>query len=119
MIHNNTLSVEHLRETARRLRIRDIQLLSRMVHALYLVEQLAVAGLPFIFKGGTCLSLLLNSIDRLSIDVDIEVSLDVSPEAIGSALAVICQPGNVFTRYERQQRQSDREGSQHYRLACT
>lgn len=42
-----------------------------MIFALHLVEQLQVNGLPFVFKGGTCLVLLLNEANRFSIDIDI------------------------------------------------
>ena len=116
MIHSKSLTYGHLNATARRLKMRDTQLLSRMVHALYLVEQLAVYGLSFMFKGGTCLSLLVNRIDRLSIDVDIEVSQAVSLEAIDSVLTSICHSGTVFTDWELQNRQNDRNESRHYKV---
>lgn len=116
MIHSDSLTDGHLRTIAGRLNIGDTQLLGRMVHALYLVELLAVEELPFVFKGGTCLSLLVNRIDRLSIDVDIEVSHAFSQEAIESTLNRICNQGKVFTRWQLERRQSDRTGSRHYKL---
>ena len=116
MIHSDSLSERHLHATALRLGIRGTQLLRRMVHALYLVEQLSVQGLTFIFKGGTCLSVLVNRIDRLSIDVDIEVDRTVTQETIESILASICQQCKVFTRWELQSRRNERAGSRHYKL---
>lgn len=116
MIHNASLTLAHLTDTARRLKIRDTQLLRRMVHAFYLVEQLAVNELHFMFKGGTCLSLLVNRIDRLSIDVDIEVSQTVSRQAIELILERICREGTVFINWELQNRRSDRDESRHYKL---
>jgi len=42
-----------------------------MVHALYLLEQLKLTGLDFIFKGGTSLVLLMEQSRRFSVDIDI------------------------------------------------
>jgi hypothetical protein len=47
--------------------------LERSIYALGLLEALARVGLPFIFKGGTCLQLLLENPMRLSTDIDIIV----------------------------------------------
>jgi len=49
----------------------DPGLLEKSIHALELVGLLAHRELPFSFKGGTCILLLLPNIRRLSIDVDI------------------------------------------------
>jgi len=46
-------------------------LLEKMIHALALLEKLAQQNIDYIFKGGTCLTLLLESANRFSIDVDI------------------------------------------------
>ncbi len=46
-----------------------------------LLEGLFKSGLPFIFKGGTALMLLMNSAKRLSIDIDIILFLDILFEA--------------------------------------
>lgn len=116
MIHRDTLSDTHLRDVARQLKIRDWQLLGRMVHALYLVEQLALHGLPFIFKGGTCLTLLVDRLDRLSIDVDIEVNDDVSDAQIEAILDRIVTSATVFADWELQVQRSARGTSKHYKL---
>jgi predicted nucleotidyltransferase component of viral defense system len=52
----------------------DKILIEKTVRALLLLEGLAASRLPFTFKGGTALMLLLNSSKRLSIDIDILVS---------------------------------------------
>ena len=52
---------------------RDPILLERAIYAFGLLEALAQVGLPFIFKGGTCLMLLLEHPRRLSTDIDIIV----------------------------------------------
>ena len=49
----------------------DPGLLEKSIHALELVGLLASKEIPFSFKGGTCMLLLLDKIRRLSIDVDI------------------------------------------------
>ena len=111
MIRRGCLQDEHLGHVAAILKIRDKQLLGRMIHALYLVEQLSLAGLTFTFKGGTCLSLITDRLDRLSIDVDIEVSESVAEVAIEEALNSITSAGSVFHRWERNIRPRDVEGS--------
>ncbi len=55
---------------------RDPLLLERTIYAFGLLEALAKVGLPFIFKGGTCLMLLLDSPKRLSTDIDVVVAPD-------------------------------------------
>ncbi len=51
-------------------------LLEKMIHALALLEHLAQNEVNYIFKGGTCITLLLDSPNRFSIDVDITTSTD-------------------------------------------
>lgn len=49
----------------------DPILIEKMVRALYLLELFQKSGAKFIFKGGTALSLTMQSLGRLSIDIDI------------------------------------------------
>ncbi|OSY87552.1 hypothetical protein WH52_10635 [Tenacibaculum holothuriorum] len=49
----------------------NVTILEKMVHALSLLEHLKLAGLDFVFKGGTSLVLLLKEGNRFSIDIDI------------------------------------------------
>ncbi len=46
-------------------------LMLKCIYALTLLGKLQESGLPFVFKGGTCLLLHLPKIRRLSIDIDI------------------------------------------------
>ena len=46
-------------------------LLEKMIHALYLLQNLKTQGLDFVFKGGTSLVLLLENANRFSVDIDI------------------------------------------------
>jgi len=52
---------------------RDPSLLERTVFAFGLLEALTRTGLDFIFRGGTCLMLLLDRPRRISTDIDIIV----------------------------------------------
>ena len=51
-------------------------LLEKMIHSLALLEHLAQSEVDYIFKGGTCITLLHDSPNRFSIDVDITTSTD-------------------------------------------
>ncbi|MCL1984522.1 MAG: nucleotidyl transferase AbiEii/AbiGii toxin family protein [Methanomassiliicoccaceae archaeon] len=72
MLKKNNFTLENIR----RLKIEtghDPSLLERAVYAFGLLEALSRAGLDFVFKGGTCLMLLLDEPKRLSTDIDIIV----------------------------------------------
>lgn len=70
MLLQENFAEEHIRELQRTSR-RDPVLLERAVYAFGLLEALAKVGMPFIFKGGTCLMLLMEHPHRLSTDIDI------------------------------------------------
>ena len=72
MLSPKNFTETYIRDLQMRFR-RDPALLERSVHAFGLLEAIAKAGLPFIFKGGTCLMLLLEKPGRLSTDIDIIV----------------------------------------------
>lgn len=73
MIQPISFSEEHIRKLQKTSK-RDPILLERAVYAFGLLEALARVGMPFIFKGGTCLMLLMDRPRRLSTDIDIIVS---------------------------------------------
>lgn len=75
MLTRENFSKEHIEE----LRLdngNDPALLERVLFAFGLLEAITRVGLPFIFKGGTCLMLLLKRLMRLSTDIDIIVEPD-------------------------------------------
>ena len=86
-----------------------------MTYALSLAELLQLNGLDFIFKGGTCLILLLDTPQRFSIDIDIITQS--SREQIETVLAQICL-GTRFTHFDLDEKRSYQEGipKAHYRL---
>lgn len=80
MIARESFTVQHIRKL-QELSKMDPSLLEKAIFASGLVESLVISGLPFIFKGGTCLLLLLEHPMRLSTDVDIMVAPDIDVDA--------------------------------------
>lgn len=72
MLLKENFSEEYIRELQKNSK-RDPVLLERTVYAFGLLEALTRVGMPFIFKGGTCLMLLMDKPRRLSTDIDIIV----------------------------------------------
>lgn len=72
MLRQDNFAEEHIRELQKNSH-RDPVLLERAVYAFGLLEALTRVGMPFIFKGGTCLMLLMDHPRRLSTDIDIIV----------------------------------------------
>ena len=82
MIHPDSRSIEWMQQVATMNKFNDITLIEKAIRAFSLLESLVLSGCPFVFKGGTCLMLHLNSAKRLSIDIDI-----------------ICPPGTDIEQY--------------------
>lgn len=72
MLSKYNFTKEHIDELRAKYK-RDPALLERTIYAFGMLEAISQVKLPFIFKGGTCLMLLLNNPARLSTDVDIVV----------------------------------------------
>jgi len=72
MIIRENYEEEHIRELQSKSR-RDPQLIERALYAMGLIEALTKTGMKFIFKGGSCLMVLLPRLMRLSTDIDIIV----------------------------------------------
>ena len=70
MLKKENFTEEHIRDLQSASH-RDPLLLERSVYAFGLLEAITRVGMPFIFKGGTCLMLLLERPMRLSTDIDI------------------------------------------------
>lgn len=89
MITKHCLTSEWINEVSARYNNADKVLVEKVIRALLLLEGLAEAKLPFVFKGGTALMLLMNSSKRLSIDIDIIMpdskGLDEAVAAIANA----------------------------------
>lgn len=72
MINPETFTAEHIRNIQQQSK-RDPALIERVIFAFGLLEAIARSGLPFIFKGGTSLMLLMDKPRRFSTDIDIVV----------------------------------------------
>lgn len=97
MLAKENFSEEHIIELQKRSR-RDPVLLERTVYAFGLLEAIARAGMPFVFKGGSCIQLLLEHPMRLSTDIDIIVRPEVDIDGYIKRASEIFP----FTSYEEQ-----------------
>jgi hypothetical protein len=108
MIDINSLSAEWLTEKQNKYH-RDPALIESLIHALYLLEQLKLTGLDFIFKGGTSLILILDQPQRFSVDIDIIVSPQLTRGKLEEYLSRI--PGSsAFLSMKLDERRSYRAG---------
>lgn len=104
MIDLKTLSAEWIAEKRKKY-TKDPTLMESMIYALYLLEQLQLSGLDFIFKGGTSLILLMKEPKRFSVDIDIIVSPKIGKEELEKYLSKI-ETASAFTRMELDERRS-------------
>jgi predicted nucleotidyltransferase component of viral defense system len=96
----------------------DPNIAEKMIVALTLVERLAQEPIPFVFKGGTCLVLLLEKARRFSIDVDIVTEMSqVELEAALSRIAE--QPPFLRFKYDEERSNKDDIPRGHYYLYFT
>jgi predicted nucleotidyltransferase component of viral defense system len=72
MITKETYTIEYVNSLREKYK-KDPSLLERFLFAFGLLEAITRVGMPFIFKGGTSLMLILDHPLRLSTDIDILV----------------------------------------------
>ena len=104
MIDIKSLSAEWIAEKRNKYS-KDPNLMESMIYALYLLEQLQLTGLDFIFKGGTSLILLMEEPKRFSVDIDIIISPNISREELEKYLLKIVET-SVFIRMELDEKRS-------------
>ena len=98
MIKDQTYGPERLLTTSKGVGKRvDPKMLEKVVYAFTLLEQLRLNNIDLIFKGGTCLLLMIDPPRRFSIDIDIIT--EVNPEKIETTLDTIVK-NSRFTRWE-------------------
>ena len=91
MLTKENFNESHIRMLQKQSK-KDPALLERVVFAFGLLEAIRRVEMPFIFKGGTCLILLLKHPMRLSTDIDIVVEPDTDVDTyISKASMVLCQ----------------------------
>lgn len=95
----------------------DPSIMERMIYALYLLEQIQLSGLEFVFKGGTSLILLLNNAKRFSIDLDIILPTGTRQDDIEVFLAKAAKD-NAFLRFALDEKRSFNPGipKAHYKF---
>ena len=69
MINQKEITIDWLNYVSKTNRNADKILVEKVIRALLLLEGLVAENIPFVFKGGTALMLLLDSTKRLSIDI--------------------------------------------------
>lgn len=97
MLTRDNFTEERIRELQNSSK-RDPALIERTIYALGLLEAIARVGMPFVFRGGTCLMLLLKHPQRLSTDIDIIVEPGTDVEDYIEKASKIFP----FVRYEEQ-----------------
>jgi len=117
MIHHESLTSEWILSKKKEFKRADPSILERTIFALYLVEQLSLTGLDFIFKGGTSLLLLLEDSARFSIDIDIVLPGMETYLVLENKLNQIISE-NIFIRVELDEKRSQPGGipKAHYKF---
>lgn len=89
MIDKKSLSKDWIEQKRMLVSKKDPSIMESMIYALYLLEQLKLSKLDFIFKGGTSLILLLENPSRFSVDIDIIVNPGITKDEIENYLSII------------------------------
>lgn len=67
MIKKECMTTEWIKSISVRNKYKDLNLIEKVIRAMYLLEMLRLSGCPFCFKGGSALMLILGeSAHRLS-----------------------------------------------------
>lgn len=111
MIDAKCFTREWLDECSRQAGRIDPGLLEKSIYAFELLGRLAESGLPFVFKGGTALLLVLDRFRRLSIDVDIACA--ASQEEVKRIVAEVLRESR-FSGFEQDMRDSTRLPKRHH-----
>lgn len=116
MIDKASLSAQWLEEKRKQYK-KDPGIIEGMIHALYLLDQLKLTGLDFIFKGGTSLVLLMERPLRFSVDIDIIVKPELTRDVLESYLNKIIE-SSEFLKLELDEKRSYKVGipKAHYKF---
>lgn len=114
MILKSNHSKEAIQEiTKTHFKGKDPQLVEKILMALTLLELLAQEKIEFVFKGGTCLLLLLKTPRRFSIDLDLIVT---KRDDLLATLTKLCTGSTLFTRFEEDVRAESKIPKAHYKV---
>ena len=109
MIDKKSLTKEWIEEKRKLVSKKDPSIMESMIYALYLLEQLKLSKLDFIFKGGTSLILLLENPSRFSVDIDIIVNPLIKREEIEKYLSIILEE-KTFLSWTLDDKRSYKDG---------
>jgi predicted nucleotidyltransferase component of viral defense system len=101
MFDKQTFTREWIETSSKQNRNADKILVEKVIQSLALLSSLNSSGLPFIFKGGTALMLMLNKPSRFSIDIDIIIQ--DKNEDLEKIFNKIIESG-IFIKYTKQER---------------
>ncbi len=91
MIKPHCFGKDWFQSMSKKYRYNDLGIIEKVIRAFALLDLLARSGCPYIFKGGTCVGLILgDKTRRLSIDIDI-----------------ICPPGTNVEKFDISKLTSD------------
>lgn len=117
MIDKENITIDWINKVSKENRNADKILVEKVISTLLLLEGLVKEKLPFIFKGGTALMLLLDSSKRLSIDIDI--ILPKAPDNLEEILDGVAKEQG-FIRKELQHRNTKSKiKKEHYKFFYT
>lgn len=81
MIKDHCFGKDWFQSLSKKYKYNDLGIIEKVIRAYALLDLLARSGCPYIFKGGTCVGLILGeSTRRLSIDIDIICPPDTNVE---------------------------------------
>jgi Nucleotidyl transferase AbiEii toxin, Type IV TA system len=116
MIDIKSLSADWLADKKNKYK-KDPTIMESMIYALYLLKQLKLTGLDFIFKGGTSLVLLMEQPKRFSVDIDVIINPSINRQKLEEYLSKIIET-SAFLKMELDERRSYKKGIQkaHYKF---
>jgi hypothetical protein len=109
MIDKKSLSKDWIEQKRLLVSKKDPSIMESMIYALYLLEQLKLSKLDFVFKGGTSLILLLENPSRFSVDIDIIVDPSITKDEIENHLSLILKE-ETFLSCKLDEKRSYKEG---------
>ncbi len=110
----NAIDIQWIEKVSKATHNADKTLVEKTIRAFVLLEGLASAGLPFVFKGGTSLMLLTKSSKRMSIDIDI-IMPDI-PAHLTETLEAIAQKQGFLRAVPQERHGEARVPKMHYKF---
>lgn len=117
MIDKERISLEWIERVSKLNRNADKILVEKVVRALLLLEGLVKQKLSFVFKGGTALMLHLNSVKRLSIDIDI--IMFEKPDNLNEILEKVAAEQGFIGNEEQKRTTNTKIDKAHYKFFYT